>query len=125
MWLNICEATANLILSILLARRLGPVGVALGTLFPLLVTQMLIMPVYSSREFKISLWNLLRKGLVIPIIVGLLMACINITCMYITPPVTWLLFVIDVVVSLVLGASVCFGMGLSKQERGKLISKLI
>ena len=55
MWLNVCEAVANLSLSLLLVRRYGPAGVALGTLFPLLASHMLVMPVYISRTLKIPL----------------------------------------------------------------------
>ena len=52
MWLNVGEAAANLVLSVILAKRYGPVGVAFGTLIPLLVTQLAVMPRYTSRVFQ-------------------------------------------------------------------------
>ena len=55
MWLNICEAVANLGLSLLLVRYYGPAGVALGTLLPLLISHGIIMPVYTSRVFEHSI----------------------------------------------------------------------
>jgi O-antigen/teichoic acid export membrane protein len=46
---TILEAIANLTLSILLVYRYGSVGVALGTLIPMLLVKVLVMPVYVSR----------------------------------------------------------------------------
>lgn len=123
MWLNICEATANLILSILLTRRFGPVGAAFGTFFPLLVSQLLILPVYSCRVFNIPFWQFLSKGLFIPIVTGLLMTCVNLSCIYISPPTTWIVFVIDVLIAVASGILVCVGIGLSKIERNEVFAR--
>lgn len=121
MWLSVCEAIANLSLSILLARRYGPAGVALGTFFPLLVSQLLIMPVYSSRAFNIPLWQHLRKGLAIPVVTGLLMAGVDIVCIRIAPPTTWGIFACDALVAGLLGSLLCLGIGLSRMERRQLL----
>lgn len=48
-WWSIGEGIANLTLSILLARRFGLYGVAIGTLIPSLVVQLIMWPVYVSR----------------------------------------------------------------------------
>src|SRR4030042_313741 len=81
MWLNVCEAIANLSLSLLLVGRYGPAGVALGTLFPMAASQLLVMPVYIARTFKIPLLALFRKGFSIPLLTGALTACIGMACM--------------------------------------------
>ena len=52
---TIVEAVANLTLSIILVRRYGIVGVALGTLVPMLIVKILVMPVYVSRVAGVNL----------------------------------------------------------------------
>ncbi len=124
MWLNICEAVANLSLSILLARRYGPLGVALGTFFPLMISQLIIMPLYSCKAFDISLWQLISKGLVTPIITGILMIAINLGCVYLIQPDTWLIFFIEIVMATIFGGIVAVGIGFNKQERHDQLLKL-
>jgi O-antigen/teichoic acid export membrane protein len=53
----VCEALANVALSILLARRYGMVGVAIGTLIPLAVNSLLFTPVYTCRVVDLALWR--------------------------------------------------------------------
>lgn len=52
---TIIEAIANLTLSIILVRRYGIVGVALGTLVPMLIIKIVVMPVYVSTIAGVSL----------------------------------------------------------------------
>jgi O-antigen/teichoic acid export membrane protein len=52
--LNISEAACNLILSILLVRPFGMIGVALGTLIPSLVFRGIVQPVVVERLLHIS-----------------------------------------------------------------------
>jgi O-antigen/teichoic acid export membrane protein len=53
--LNISEAISNLILSILLARPYGMIGVALGTLIPSIVFRGIIQPIVVQRILHISM----------------------------------------------------------------------
>jgi O-antigen/teichoic acid export membrane protein len=46
---NIAEGICNLVLSIILVRYLGMLGVALGTLIPLVITRLFIMPFYLAK----------------------------------------------------------------------------
>jgi O-antigen/teichoic acid export membrane protein len=52
--LNISEAICNLILSLLLVRRLGMAGVALGTLIPSIVFRGILQPIVVERILHIS-----------------------------------------------------------------------
>jgi O-antigen/teichoic acid export membrane protein len=56
----IAEAIANLTLSIILARRLGMYGVAIGTLVPSLVIQLIMWPLYVSRLVDVSCIQVFR-----------------------------------------------------------------
>jgi len=60
---TIIEAIANLTLSIILVYRYGIVGVALGTMIPMLIIKILVMPVYVSKIAGISLWEYIRPML--------------------------------------------------------------
>lgn len=53
------EAICNLVLSILLARRFGVIGVAWGTLIPSLVIHLLLWPPYISRIVDVPMWRYL------------------------------------------------------------------
>ncbi len=52
---NIGEGVLNLILSIILVKKFGIIGVALGTAIPLVLTKFFIQPFYVTRVLKISL----------------------------------------------------------------------
>ena len=51
--INIAEAIANLALSLILARRFGMIGVALGTLIPSIVVRILIQPFVIQKKLGV------------------------------------------------------------------------
>jgi O-antigen/teichoic acid export membrane protein len=53
------EAIANLTLSVILARKLGIYGVAIGTLVPNLIVQLILWPRYVSRLVDVSSFQVL------------------------------------------------------------------
>lgn len=124
MWLNVCEAVANLSLSLLLVRRYGPAGVALGTLLPMAASQLLVMPVYISRTLKIPLLHLFRKGFSIPLLTGVFIAGIGIACIYVAPPDSWKIFFVDTFVTAALGGILCLALGFSREERREQLARL-
>jgi len=67
------EAAMNLVISIVLARQLGVIGVALGTLIPRLLMNGLFLPAYIMRVLAIPLRQYLLEAIVpvIPGVVGL------------------------------------------------------
>jgi O-antigen/teichoic acid export membrane protein len=71
---TICEGAANLALSIALVHKYGIIGVALGTLVPMLVVKTLVMPVYISRIAGLSLREYLRPLLPSCLIASLMTA---------------------------------------------------
>jgi len=123
MWLNVCEAVANLSLSLLLVRSYGPAGVALGTLFPMIASQLVVMPVYMTRTFKIPVRDLFRKGFSIPLFTGFLTACIGMACMHVAPPNSWKFFFLDIIVTATLGGILCLALGFSREERREHLAR--
>jgi len=60
-WFNSMEGGVNLVLSILLARKYGMLGVALGTMIPMLVTKIIIQPIYVCWAASISYFEYVRR----------------------------------------------------------------
>lgn len=71
-------ALVNLVLSIFLCRKYGPVGSAFGTAVSLILANGLVMNVYYHKRCNLDIvmfWKnilLMTKGLIIPIISGIL-----------------------------------------------------
>ena len=67
-WVVMAEGIANLILSILLVRRFGIIGDAIGTAIPLLFTQVLFIPGHLCRLLGIKVVTYLKRAFVLPIL---------------------------------------------------------
>lgn len=67
-YFSIGNAAANLALSILLVRRLGPVGVAWGTLIPALAFEGFALPAYAARVLKVSVFDFYRSVVLRPVL---------------------------------------------------------
>ncbi len=65
------EAAANLGLSIYLIRSIGISGVAVGTLVPAVVVQLVVMPAYTCRVLQAPLLPYLREALGRPLLAAL------------------------------------------------------
>jgi len=62
------EALINLGLSVLLAPEYGIKGVALGTVIPFIVVNVLLLPIYTCRELQLNYFSYLLKGIVQPLV---------------------------------------------------------
>jgi hypothetical protein len=60
---NSIEAVANLGLSLVLGRRYGMVGVALGTTVPITINTLFLIPAYVCRISRIDYLEYLRMGI--------------------------------------------------------------
>jgi len=52
---NSIEGIANLILSLILVRKYGLIGVALGTAIPMIIIKLFVQPVYTCRMMKLGI----------------------------------------------------------------------
>jgi O-antigen/teichoic acid export membrane protein len=66
--LAICEALVNLGLSIVLAKRIGIIGVAWGTLVPAVIVEGILLPMYAVRQLDIPLTSYYWSTLIRPIL---------------------------------------------------------
>jgi len=76
--INMMEAVSNLVLSIILVRSYGMIGVACGTLIPSIICNGVLLPVITFREFKVSYIDFLRKSFIGPLSVfGITYICMH------------------------------------------------
>lgn len=59
---NSVEALVNLALSLVLVRRYGMVGVAAGTMIPITINMLVVIPIYVCRVSKIDYFEYLKKA---------------------------------------------------------------
>lgn len=71
-WWSIAEGIANIGLSIVWGRSHGLLGVALGTVVPMLVIKLMVQPWYALRASEMTIWEFVNKGLGRVLIVGAL-----------------------------------------------------
>ena len=67
-WIILGEGAANLVCSIFLVRRIGVLGVAIGTLLPTFVTSVLFWPGYVCRLIHLSTMRYLRDAWLKPLL---------------------------------------------------------
>ena len=67
-WVVLIEGSANLILSIVLVRRFGIVGDALGTAIPLTCTMLFFMPQHICRTLNIRVGTYLKQAFLLPLL---------------------------------------------------------
>ena len=115
-WWSIAEGIANIGLSIVWGRSHGLLGVAMGTVVPMLVIKLIIQPWYALRTAEMPLWEFLNKGLGRPVIVGTLFAVAAIVIPTSTETGLPLLVMTVGVQSLIFFAATWF-FGLTREER--------
>ena len=114
------EGLANLILSIIWARRYGIVGVALGTAVPLLVVKLTLQPWYVTRVLNMSLGEYFGKALVRPLLAcGLFLGLCGLTTGFQADSNIWHFLVTLSWQSVILLILACT-LGLEKSDRNML-----
>jgi len=75
-YILIVEAIANLALSIILVRVYDIEGVALGTTLPLIITNLILVPLYTCRTLELKYGTYLWRSYATPSVLLVLLACI-------------------------------------------------
>lgn len=70
------EGVMNLGLSIVLVRRFGLTGVALGTAIPLTITSLFFLPYHTSHHLRIGVGSFLRGAYLMPLAISLPLASV-------------------------------------------------
>lgn len=123
-WWTLAEGIANLVLSILWAREYGIEGVAWGTTLPMVVTRLILQPIYTLKFMEIPFSTYFREALARPLgVLALGFAVIRVTA---TAPNAGLLsFLFHAGVHGIVLAALVYVVGLHKAERRQFSERLV
>lgn len=110
------EAVVNLVLSVILVKRIGLKGVALGTAIPLIITS-LIIPIYTCRVIGLSFGDYIKKAFVPVLSSGIPFLLANIFFKLYFAQDTWLKFLSQNIACYLLFAIFAWNFSLEKSER--------
>jgi O-antigen/teichoic acid export membrane protein len=116
-WWTLGEGAANLVLSIYWARKYGIVGVALGTMVPMLVTGLLILPLYVARLLEVPILRYIREAFAGPVLTCALFVAVSQIVFAGQMQTRLKVFAPIVVCQSALFALLAYAVGLNKTER--------
>ncbi len=118
-YVAIVEAAANVALSIALVKRYGIIGVAVGTLVPMLCSNLIVIPWYACRVIGLSLGRFYWEGLLQPCIPACLFGLLLYAASRMIKLNGWMPFVSVLAVCLAGYAFAAGHLCMSKHERVK------
>ena len=122
-WWTVGEGLANLGLSIYWAKEYGIIGVALGTVVPMLFIKLIVQPWYTLKSLRLSAWAYISQALARPAVVCavFLGACalVGVTRMPANPG----LFVGALLAETAFFSLLAFFVGMSADDRARLIPR--
>jgi len=119
-WITLAEGAANLACSVLLVKRIGVLGVAIGTLVPTMITTLLIWPRYVSKLVRVSTVRYLVESWVRPLLAIVPFVLANIWAQHHWAPANLAFFVLQTIALLpflALGATIVFWRDVPKTWR--------
>ena len=127
--LNLSQGVAKIVLSVVLVKFMGLPGIALGTVIPLVIANVFVLPWFVKRELGVG-WSSMLRGAVLPGFLTLLLA----------GPVAWFwLWLTDATstdtwrlryqIPIALGVAVIFAIaawfaGLNREDRAWVLDRL-
>jgi O-antigen/teichoic acid export membrane protein len=128
-WMTVIEGLANLGLSIYWVRSYGLIGVAMGTLVPLIATKCVIQPLYTVTFAKLSILEYLQKAIAPGLIACASSLAVCETIGLSTSPESSLLsFLAKLLAQVALFSVLAYILGLSGEDRqfvGRLTRRIV
>jgi O-antigen/teichoic acid export membrane protein len=118
----LAEGVANLVLSLILVRKFGLIGVAWGTVIPHLVTTVFIVPLYTVRIVGLSPREYLLKAYLRPVLCALPVAALCYAFSINVRNPTWLLFGTEVAMTVTVFAALSYFVCLEPEQRASLLN---
>ncbi|MBP1747634.1 MAG: hypothetical protein H6Q52_173 [Deltaproteobacteria bacterium] len=116
-YVTILEAAANIVLSLILVKHYGIIGVAIGMLIPMLFKNLIFIPWYMCRQLDLSLVRLFGNGILVPLIPTMIFGIFLYAGSKVIKIDTWTEFVLVLGACLVCYAYCAWQICLSRQER--------
>ena len=111
------EGACNLLLSLILIRPYGLIGVAIGAMIPAVAFQSFLYPLFLGRLLEIPMLSYVRHVLVRPVIVGLILCLFMVIFRQVGPASNWALFFLYGSISMSFACAATIVLGLDKAER--------
>jgi hypothetical protein len=128
-WMTVIEGLANLGLSIYWVRSYGLIGVAMGTLVPLIATKCVIQPLYTVIFAKVSFLKYLQKAMAPGLIAcALSLAVCESIGLSTSPESSLLSFLAKLLAQVALFLVLAYILGLSGEDRqfvGRLTRRIV
>ena len=115
------EGVANLVMSIVLVRSYGLIGVAIGTLVPAVLFEGILQPYFVCRSLQISLNKYCQEVLLRPTLVVVALVPVYLISPLWGHPGEWLTFFLGASASFAAAAPVVLLIGLNKSEINSLL----
>lgn len=123
-FLRLFEGVINLLLSIILVRHMGLLGVALGTAIPHMFIFGIIVPLYTCRMLGIPWWRYVVSSLLGPVINGMLFAAAAHYVHEYYAPSSLVAFFVFVALLCLLYALSAYRLCLSADEREIVVARM-
>src|SRR5262249_16450062 len=117
------EGISNLLISLILVRPYGLIGVAVGTLIPAILFQGFIQPIVVCRSLQISLRAYCTNVLLKPALLLITLAPLFFVARLVMPSGDWASFVCATAAMLVLTVPFVVLIGFNKDERALLLGQ--
>jgi len=116
---TIAEGLLNIGLSIVWGRKYGLIGIALGTIVPMLMVKLIVQPYYALRAAEMTPWTYVSNGLARPLLITPLFA-FSAASIVRYASLSFASFVATVLVQLAIFLLMTWVLGLSGGEREAL-----
>jgi O-antigen/teichoic acid export membrane protein len=113
---TIAEGLVNIALSVIWGRSYGLLGIAMGTVVPMLAIKLIIQPYYTFKAAEVTAWTYLRSGLGRPLLVAPLFTLgAGSVAVFATPNLLFFTIIVLGQVAIFLG--ITWMVGLTRTER--------
>ncbi|MCX5699838.1 MAG: oligosaccharide flippase family protein [Candidatus Omnitrophica bacterium] len=114
------EALANLILSLILIKHYGLIGVALGTAIPFIINKAIILPVYICKVVGQNLIEYIKKTTILPLIASIPYVILILLFKKTFYPKSILILIAEISICFLIYCAISINLCLEKLERQAL-----
>lgn len=113
---SVAEGLVNIALSVIWGRSYGLLGIAMGTVVPMLAIKLIIQPYYAFKAAEVTAWTYLHRGLGRPLLVAPLFAIgARSVAVFASPNLPFFTIIVFAQVAIFLG--ITWMLGLTRAER--------
>jgi O-antigen/teichoic acid export membrane protein len=123
-FVSLAEAVANLALSLVLVRRYGILGVAIGTAVPVFIANLFVLAPAACRQVGTTVWSFARAALT-PAMIGAVPAAVTaMLLIQAAPPDSILMILAEGATTAFVYVATVFGVGLEPEVRRRYLHHL-